>query len=329
MPSFDYSYEIANASTVASPVAQDWFDALTASMQGQPVWASLVAACCICFGVACCFLVNRRLSARAVHPRSPTEAPASIREVRRNSKAGDIIDTSAEADAQLVRRRRPSAKYAADAARCRINDGASPTKHVPDGGAQPAIRRAALEDIDAYEHAPTRHAEIAAHGVGDELTDELVLLDELPDDDFGDDGLHADEPADVAPTVMELANVRLVDDNFGGVWACQRETPVSSPAQGARSARAGATPPQEGGSPVPIEDEVEVESIGDEPADTALLQEDTPFSLSFTSAIQEDTRDAIQEDTRDAIQGDTKDAYAYTHNEEPDELHDRIGTPPR
>lgn len=245
----------------------------------------------------------------------------STRDARRNSKAGDIIDKAMEGDVQLVRRRKPSAKYAADvAARCRITQGASPMQSAASGEAdRPALRRTALEeDADAREHPLTRHADITTDGVGDELTDELVLLDELPDDDFVCDRLHAAEPTAVAPTVMELANVRLVDDNFGGVWACQRETPVSSPAQGARGGQAHSTPSQEAGSPLAIEDEVELESLGDEPADVAILQEDTPFSLSFTSAIQEDTREAIQESTGDV----------YIH-EESEEFGGHGATPQR
>ena len=246
--------EGARVGSMAS--AQGYGDVIALSVSGFVLFilGVLVAYC----------MLRRRHSDRAVFPRSPTEVvpPQEQKPKKRSSaayRAGDVIgEASPQEGSSRPGFRKPKPSKPPEM----VKIGPSSLKPSEDGSARgsglasAAAPSAALTRTPAARQHPSRpsrrleHSQLGTTGQPMPWPHQQSTRKALPDDDELVSLQDLDQqPAPVPPpiskrrgastSVLALADVRLVDDPYGGVWACTR-SPGNSPSRPG----AGRTPPR-------------------------------------------------------------------------------------
>ena len=162
------------------------------------------------------WLLRRKMSERAVYPRSPSQ-DAVARSKRQlgagRYRAGDVIGFptppkwegfnafNIRSPATPVGSSRPSTAAAP-----------APALGYPSAIERQSQRRQDMSQIDDEQHASD---------------DDVVTLADLPDP--APPGAMAEAMGATGNSIMQLADVTLVDDPYGGVWACTRNGPDDSP----------------------------------------------------------------------------------------------------
>ena len=228
--------EISNGTASQSGANQGFTDAVALSVSGGVLF--FLGAC------AGLWLLRRGFrNQREVHP-TITDAIDPTRQRRRGTryKAGDIIGQSPlRWDGFGWQSPRPR----------------KPVQVPSDMAAQTLGMGQEQESVPAapVDPAETRHMVVVREGIGTpvEAEDDVVTLDDLPANPPAPGLVHMS-----SSSILALADVRLIDDPYGGVWAVDREslTPnkettldANTPIQRSDGLRQRLSPPSRGSKP--------------------------------------------------------------------------------